>query len=118
MNQPSLPRISRPAPADARQAENRRRLREFLRAIPRSEPEGRLELLGPENGQPARLVTRAELTEAIEQMRPRMRQVISLTLEEHYDRERVMAYLGIGLRTLEREQADGLDLLAELGTNR
>ncbi len=115
MDQPPLPRITRPVAADARQAENRRRLREFLRAFPRNEPENRLELLGPVDGQPAHIVTRAELTAAIEQMRPRMRQIILLTLEEHHEREAVQDYLGIGLRTLEREQAAGLDLLAALG---
>lgn len=115
MDQPPLPRITRPVAADARQAENRRRLREFLRAFPRNEPENRLELLGPVDGQPAHIVTRAELTAAIEQMRPRMRQIILLTLEEHHEREAVQEYLGISLRTLEREQAAGLDLLAALG---
>jgi hypothetical protein len=115
MDQPPRPRITRPVTADARQAENRRRLREFLRAIPRAEPESRLELLGPVDGQPGRVVTRAELTAAIEQMRPLMRQIILLTLEEHYEREAVQDYLRISLRTLERQQAAGLDLLAALG---
>lgn len=104
------------APADERQAENRRRLREFLRATPRSEPESRVELLGLAEGAPARVITRAQLTEAIEQLRPRIRQVIRLTLEERRTREEAQAYLhGIGLRTLERDQATGLDMLAELG---
>jgi DNA-directed RNA polymerase specialized sigma subunit len=111
-------RISHPpsAPADARRAENRRRLREFLRATPRSEAESRLELLGPAEGMPARVVTRAQLTEAIEQMRPRVRQVIRLTLEERRTREEAQAYLhGISERTLERDQSAGLDALMELG---
>ena len=113
----SPPRISHPpsAPADARRAENRRRLREFLRATPRSEPDSRLELLGLEKRAPARVVTRAQLTEAIEQMRPRVRQIIRLTLEERRTREEVRDYLhGISERTLERDQAAGLDMLMEL----
>lgn len=110
-------RISHPpaAPADARQAENRRRLREFLRATPRSESEVQLELLGVTEGAPARVVTRAQLTEAIEQLRPRVRQIIRLTLEERRTREEARDYLhGISTRTLERDQAAGLDILAGL----
>ncbi len=111
MSQPSSPRISVPAPADERQMENRRRLREFLRAIPRSEPDSTVELLGPTEALPARTITRAELTKTIEQLRPRMRQIIHRTLEEGWSREEVCASLHIGMRTLERDQAAGLDLL-------
>ena len=109
-------RVSHPpsAPADERRAENRRRLREFLRATPRSEPESQVELLGLVEGAPTRVVTRAQLTEAIEQLRPRIRQVIRLTLEERRTREEARAYLhDIGTRTLERDQTTGLDTLAE-----
>jgi len=112
------PRISHPpsAPADARRAENRRRLREFLRATPRSEAESRLELLGLREGAPAFALRRAQLTAAIEEMRPRVRQVIRLTLEERRTREETQAYLlGISERTLERDQAAGLDALMDLG---
>ncbi len=116
MHHAPAPRISRPAPADERQAENRRRLREFLRSTPRTEPDSTLELLAPVEGQPPRIVTRGELSAAIDQMRPRMRQIIRLTLEERRTREETQAYLhGISLRTLERDQAAGLDLLASLG---
>jgi DNA-directed RNA polymerase specialized sigma24 family protein len=111
MSQPSSPRLSVPLPADERQAENRRRLREFLRAIPRSEPDSTVELLGPTEALPTLTITRAELTAAIEQLRPRMRQIIHRTLEEGWSREDVCASLHIGMRTLERDQAGGLDLL-------
>ena len=114
-------RISHPpaAPTDARQAENRRRLREFLRATPRSEPEAQLELLGVVEGAPTRLVARAQLTEAIEQMRPRMRQIIRMTVEERRSQEETRAYLqGISTRTLERDQTAGLDELARLAQRR
>ncbi|GEM_PF-1932355 len=113
-------RVSHPpsAPVDERQAENRRRLREFLRAIPRTEPAAQVELLGLVEGAPARLVTRAQLTNAIEHMRPRMRQVIHLTLEERRTREETRDYLhGISLRTLERDQNTGLDILIRLAFN-
>ena len=118
MSQPSSPRISVPAPADERQMENRRRLREFLRFVPRDEPERTVELLGPTEALPTLTITRAELTAAIERLRPRMRQIIRRTLEEGWSREEVCASLHIGLRTLERDQAGGLDLLtgqAQLG---
>lgn len=111
MSQPSSPRLSLPLPADERQAENRRRLREFLRSIPRDEPDSALELLGPTEKLPAQTVTRAELTETIERLRPRMRQIIHRTLEEGWSREEVCASLHISLRTLERDQTAGLDLL-------
>ena len=111
MSQPSSPRISLPAPIDERQAENRRRLREFLRAIPRSEPDTTLELLGPTEALPSRTITRADLTAAIERLRPRMRQIIHLTLEEGWSQKEVCVYAHTSLRTLERDQAGGLDLL-------
>jgi hypothetical protein len=110
------PRISRPptAPADARRAENRRRLREFLRATPREEAESQVELLGLRAGAPALLVTRGWLTAAIEELRPQTRQVLRLTLEERRSRKEVQQYLhGISERTLEREQATGLDELMD-----
>ena len=111
MNPPSSPRISLPLPADERQTENRRRLREFLRSMPRDEPDNLLELLGATEALSARTITRAELTAAIERLRPRMRQIIHRTLEEGWSREEVCASLHISLRTLERDQTAGLDLL-------
>ncbi len=112
-----LPRISHPpvAPAaDARRAENRRRLREFLRATPRHEAESRLELLGLTEGAPGMIVTRRWLTAAIEDLRPEVRQVIRLTLEKRRSRKETQEYLhGISERTLERDQAAGLDELMD-----
>jgi DNA-directed RNA polymerase specialized sigma subunit len=110
------PRISHPpaAPADARRAENRRRLREFLRATPREEAESQLELLGLTAGAPAVIVTRGQLTAAIEELRPQARQVIRLTLEERRTRRETREYLhGISERSLERYQATGLDELMD-----
>jgi hypothetical protein len=110
------PRISRPptAPTDQRRAENRRRLREFLRATPREEAESRLELLGLTKGTPVIVVTRGQLTAAIDEMRPQMRQIIKLTLEERRTRKEAQEYLhGVGMRTLERDQAIGLDMLID-----
>ncbi|HLW02564.1 MAG TPA: hypothetical protein VKT82_28180 [Ktedonobacterales bacterium] len=106
------PRISRPptAPADAQRAENRHRLREFLRATPRTEANSQLELLGLTAGTPTVVVTRAQLTASIEKLRPQTRQVIRLTLEERWTRKEAQEYLhDIGARTLEREQVAGLD---------
>jgi DNA-directed RNA polymerase specialized sigma subunit len=116
-----LARISHPpsAPADARRAENRRRLREFLRATPREEAESRVELLGLVEGASAVVVTRGWLTAAIEELRPQPRQVIRLTLEERRTRREVQAYLhGISVRTMEREQAAGLDELMDRAMGR
>ena len=110
------PRISRPptAPSDTRRAENRRRLREFLRATPREETKSQLELLGLTAGTPVVIVTRAQLSASIDKLRPEVRQVIRLTLEERWTRKEAQKYLhGISERTLEREQAEGLDELID-----
>ena len=118
MNQ-HAPRVSHPpaAVADARRLENRQRLREFLRATPRHEAESALELLGPKKGSRDVVVTRAWLTAAIEELRPEVRQVIRLTLEMRRSRKEAQAYLqGISERTLEREQAEGLDALIDRAT--
>ncbi len=104
-----------PASPHMRNLINRQRLREFLRAVPRTEPGAWLALLGPEPGMPPRVLTRQALTEAIEQMPPRMRQIIRLCLEERNTHAQVQAYLNdISPRTLERDQANGLDLLIAL----
>ena len=90
----------------------RRVIREFLRSVPRSEPEAAIAFLAPD-GQ-MRLVTRGDLSEAIDQMRPRMRQVIRLGIEEGWPRGKVCAYLhDISMKTFERDQMEGLDLLSE-----
>jgi hypothetical protein len=91
----------------------RRVIREFLRSVPRSESEAALAFLAP-SGQ-MRLVTRGELTQAIDDFRPRMRQIIRLNIEEGWPRSKVCAYLhDISMKTFERDQMEGLDLLSEL----
>jgi len=91
----------------------RRVIREYLRSVPRSEPEAALAFLAPD-GQ-MRLVTRGELSEAIDEMRPRMRQIIRLGIEEGWPRGKVCAYLhDISMKTFERDQMEGLDFLSEL----
>jgi hypothetical protein len=91
----------------------RRMIREFLRSVPRSEPEATLSFLAPDGEM--RLVTRGDLTRAIDQLRPRMRQIIRLNIEEGWPRGKVCAYLhDISMKTLERDQMEGLDLLSEI----
>ena len=94
-------------------AHNRRNIREFLRAVPRAETETTLTLLRPDGS--AHLITRAQLSTAIDRLRPRQRQIIRLGLEERWPRPRICAYLhNISLKTLERDQAEALDILAQL----
>ncbi len=115
MGQQSL-RISHPpvALADARRLENRQRLREFLRATPRHEAESELILLGATDRSPNVMVTRAWLTAAIDELRPQIRQVIRLTLEKRRTHKEAREYMqGISERTLERDQAAGLDALID-----
>lgn len=91
----------------------RQLIREFLRAVPRSEPEATLVFLRPD-GAP-RMVTRAQLTEAIDRLRPRMRQIVRLGIEERWPRQRVCDYLQhISLKTFERDFTEALDILMEL----
>ena len=98
---------------------NRQRLRDFLRAVPRTESGTWLELLGPKPGMPPRYVSRQTLTQAIERMPTRMWQIIRLTLEKRNSRPEVQAYMNdISLRTLERDQARGLDMLIDLAQER
>jgi hypothetical protein len=48
-------------------------------------------------------------------MRPCQKQIIRLAVEERRTQEEVCALLyGISLRTLQRDQAEALDLLAQL----
>lgn len=100
-----------------RRAQARATIREFLKAVPRSEPETLLTMPGPE-GEP-RSLTRASLTAAIDHLRPRMRQIIRLGIEERWPRQKVCSYLsGISMKTLERDQVEALDLLAALWADR
>ena len=88
-------------------------LREFLRAVPRAEEGATLVILRPDGT--TRVLTRAELSRAIDRMRPRMRQVMRLAVEERWSRQRVCEYLRhISIKTFERDQVEGLDLLATL----
>lgn len=92
---------------------NRQLLREFLRAVPRAEATATLVLVRANGTQ--RLVTRAELSAAVDRLRPRQRQIVRLTLEERWPRQRVCEYLNnISLKTLMRDQLEALDLLADL----
>jgi hypothetical protein len=91
----------------------RQELREFLRAVPRVEENATLALLRPDGT--TRMLTRGELSRAIDRMRPRMRQVVRLAVEERWSRQRVCEYLRhISIKTFERDQVEGLDLLAGL----
>jgi hypothetical protein len=102
MWEPATPPVRHPA---------RQQLREFLRAVPRDEAEAQLVLVQPDGS--TRFVTRASLSAAIDGLRPRQRQVVRLSLEERWTRQRVCAYLhGISLKTFERDQIDALDRLA------
>lgn len=96
-----------------RRMQGRQLIREFLRAVPRDEDDAHLAFVRPD-GTP-RLVRRADLSRAIDHMRPRMRQVMRLAVEERWPRARVCEYLrGISIKTLERDQVEALDLLMQL----
>ena len=88
-------------------------IREFLSVVPRSQESVILTFPRPD-GTP-RTLSRAELSAAIDRMRPRQKQIIRLAVEERRSQEEVCALLnGISLRTLQRDQAEALDLLAQL----
>ena len=90
----------------------RKLLREFLRAVPRSEPQVTIAFIHPD-GTP-RTVTRGQLATAIDRMRPRLRQIMRLSVEERWPRQRVCEYLRhISIKTFERDQAEGLDALID-----
>ena len=117
--EPDLSAHVRPAPGDQRRIENRRRVREFLRVTPREETHNRLTLLGRGEEEPPLVVTRAQLTEAIERLRPLYHKIIVLTMEQRRSRQEVRDALhGISERTLERAQAAGLDTVIESLTAR
>ncbi len=88
-------------------------IREFLSAVPRSESETTLTLLRLDGTR--RTLTRAQLSTAIDRLRPRQRQILRLAVEACWSQEEVCAYLNhISARTLQRDQAEALDLLAQL----
>jgi hypothetical protein len=101
------------AESDWLRLEVRGLIREFLSVVPRSQPAATL--VFPRLDGTPRALTRAELTAAIDRMRPRQKQIIRLAVEERRSQEEVCALLnGISLRTLQRDQAEALDLLAQL----
>ena len=90
----------------------RKLLREFLRAVPRAEAQAAISFIHPD-GTP-RTVTRGQLATAIDRMRPRLRQIMRLSVEERWPRQRVCEYLRhISIKTFERDQAEGLDALID-----
>jgi len=94
-------------------AHMRQLIREFLRAVPRTETETTLVIVRADGEQ--RLLTRAQLSTAIDRLRPRQRQIVRLALEERWPRQRVCEYLhNISIKTLERDQVEALDILADL----
>lgn len=90
----------------------RRLIQEFLTSVPRSEPEARLTFLRFDGT--LRVLTRAELSEIIDNLRPRHRQLVRLAIEERWPRQRVCDYLQISLKTFERHHQEVLDLLAQM----
>jgi hypothetical protein len=91
----------------------RKLIREFLRAVPRAEPEATIAIIRPDGV--TRILTRAELSTAIDRLRPRQRQIIRLGVEERWPRSKVCAYLhNISMKTFERDQVEALDILIQL----
>jgi hypothetical protein len=91
----------------------RRQLREFLRAVPRREANASLTLMRADGT--TRVFTRAELSAAIDRLRPRQRQIVRLAIEDRWPRQRVCEYLRhISIKTFERDQVEALDRIAEM----
>ena len=63
-----------------RRAQTRALIREFLRAVPRGEESAVLPLVRADGV--TRLLTRVQLTTAIDRLRPRQRQIVRLGIEE------------------------------------
>lgn len=101
--------VSTPA---SRRVRARQLLREFLQATPRAEMDTALEFIRPDGVE--RKVTRAEVSAAVDRLRPRMRQIIRLALEERWSRQRVCEYLRISIKTYERDHVEALDALANM----
>jgi hypothetical protein len=100
-------------PTEWLRLEVRHLIREFLSVVPRNQ--GSVILTFPRPDGTPRTLSRAELSAAIDRMRPRQKQIIRLVVEERRPQEEVCALLnGISLRTLQRDQAEALDLLAQL----
>jgi hypothetical protein len=91
----------------------RKLIREFLRAVPRTEPEATIAIIRPDGV--TRILSRTELTTAIDRLRPRQRQIIRLGVEERWPRAKVCAYLhNISMKTFERDQVEALDILIQI----
>jgi hypothetical protein len=96
-----------------RRAEARRLIREFLRSVPRSDTNATLAFMHPD-GTP-KVLTRGQLSAAVDRLRPRQRQILRLGVEERWPRPRVCEYLQhIAIKTYERDQVEGLDILMDL----
>ena len=87
-------------------------VREFLEAVPRSQAQASIALVRPDGR--TRVFTRGEFSAAVDAMRPRMRQIVRLAVEERWTRQRVCDYLNnISLKTFERDHAEAFDALME-----
>lgn|SRR5215813_8312404 len=113
---PTLPPLRFPSatPATVTDAwlrgHTRHLVREFLGAVPRSESEAAIALVRRDGT--TRLFTRAELSAAIDRLRPRMRQIVRLSVEERWPRQRVCDYLNnISIKTYERDYTEAFDNL-------
>jgi DNA-directed RNA polymerase specialized sigma24 family protein len=85
----------------------RRLLREFMRAVPRAQAGETVALPCPGGG--VRVVSRGQVSAAVDVLRPRLRQVVRLLYEAHWHREDVAKRLLVSLDTVERDQAMALD---------
>ncbi len=96
-----------------RRHEARRMVREFLGSVPRTEPEAVLAFINPRGE--LRTVTRAQLSAAVDRLRPRQRQIVRLGVEERWPRQRICEYLNhISIKTFERDHLEALDILIEM----
>ena len=85
-------------------------VREFLESVPRAEAQASIALLRPDGT--TRVFTRGEFSAAIDAMRPRMRQIMRLAVEERWSRQQVCDYLNnISIKTFERDHAEAFDAL-------
>lgn len=101
-----------PNSAAGQRFHTRRLIQEFLTSVPRGESEARLTFLRFDGT--LRVLTRAELSEIVDNLRPRQRQLVRLAIEEHWPRQRVCDYLHISLKTFERQHQEVLNLLAQM----
>lgn len=110
--------VAFPGPASSsgeawQRVHTRQLIREFLRAVPRSEADATLAFIRADGTQ--RVVTRGEFSTAIDRLRPRQRQIVRLAVEERWPRQKVCDYLhGISIKTFERDAVEALDILAGL----